>query len=124
MAINNNLAHWEAEAFGTALIELTIGELLDQRAAALPEKEALVYRYPEFGLDLRLNYSQYHATVNRVAKGLLALGIEKGDHVAVWAPNVPEWIFLQMALAKVGAVIVTINTNYRAAEVEYVLQQG
>jgi fatty-acyl-CoA synthase len=124
MAINNNLAHWEAEAFGTDLIDLTLGDLLDQRAAALPDKEALVYRYPELGLELRLNYSQYRDTVNRVAKGLLALGVVKGDHVAVWAPNVPEWIFLQMALAKVGGVIVTINTNYRAAEVEYVLQQG
>lgn len=124
MAIKNDLAHWEAEAFGTDLIDLTLGDLLDQRAAELPDKEALVYRYPEIGLELRLSYSQYRDTVNRVAKGLLALGLEKGDHVAVWAPNVPEWIFLQMALAKVGGVIVTINTNYRAAEVEYVLQQG
>lgn len=124
MAINNNLAHWEAEAFGTDLIDLTLGDLLDQRAAVSSDKEALVYCYPELGLDTRLSYGQYRDTVNRVAKGLLALGIEKGDHVAVWAPNVPEWIFLQMALAKVGGVIVTINTNYRAAEVEYVLQQG
>lgn len=124
MAINNNLAHWEAEAFGTDLIDLTLGDLLDQRAAALPEKEALVYRYSELGLEIRLSYSQYRNMVNRVAKGLVALGVEKGDHVAVWAPNVPEWIFLQMALAKIGGVIVTINTNYRAAEVEYVLQQG
>jgi fatty-acyl-CoA synthase len=124
MASRDGLAHWEAEAFGTDLIDLTLGDLLDQRAAALPEKEALVYCYPELGLEWRLSYSQYRDTVNRVAKGLLALGVEKGDHVAVWAPNVPEWIFLQMALAKVGGVIVTINTNYRAAEVEYVLQQG
>lgn len=124
MAINNNLAHWEAEDFGIDLIELTLGDLLDQRAAEIPDKEALVYHYPELGLEMRLNYRQYRDTVNRVAKGLLALGIEPGDHVAVWAPNVPEWILLQLALAKVGGVIVTVNTNYRAAEVEYVLQQG
>ncbi len=124
MAIKDNLAHWEAEAFGIDLIELTLGGLLDQRAAELPDKEALVYHYPEIGLELRLSYRQYRDAVNRVAKGLLALGIERGDHVAVWAPNVPEWILLQMALAKIGGVIVTVNTNYRAAEVEYVLQQG
>ena len=124
MAIQNGQAHWEAEEFGVDLIEQTLGDLLDQRAAELPDKEALVYHYPEFGLEMRLSYSQYRHMVNRVAKGLLALGVERGDHVAVWAPNVPEWIFLQLALAKIGGVIVTVNTNYRAAEVEYVLQQG
>src|SRR5205085_5165917 len=62
--------------------------------------------------------------VNRLAKGLLALGIERGEHVAVWATNVPEWVFLEIALAKIGAVLVTVNTNYRADELEYVLRQG
>lgn len=124
MAIKGELAHWEAEDFGTDLIELTLGDLLDRRAAELPEKEALVYNYPEIGLELRLTYSQYRDTAGRLAKGLMALGVEKGDHVAVWATNVPEWIFLQMALAKIGAVIVTVNTNYRGAEIEYVLRQG
>jgi fatty-acyl-CoA synthase len=124
MAIKGELAHWEAEDFGTDLIELTLGDLLDRRAAELPEKEALVYNYQEIGLELRLTYSQYRDTVNQLAKGLMALGVEKGDHVAVWATNVPEWIFLQMALARIGAVIVTVNTNYRGAEIEYVLRQG
>jgi len=124
MGIQNNLAHWEAEAFGTELIDLTLGDLLDQRAAELPDKEALVYHYPEFGLELRMNYRQYRDTVNQLAKGLMALGIEKGDHVAVWATNVPEWVFLEMAVSKIGGVLVTINTNYRAAEIEYALRQG
>ncbi len=124
MAITNNLAHWEAEPFGTELIELTLGDLLDQRAAELPDKEALVYHYPEFGLDLRMNYRQYRDTVNQLAKGLMALGIAKGDHVAVWATNVPEWVFLQWAVSKIGGVLVTINTNYRASEIEYALRQG
>jgi fatty-acyl-CoA synthase len=75
-------------------------------------------------LQLRLTYSQYRDEANRLAKGLLALGIEKGEHIAVWAPNVPEWALLQMALAKIGAVMVTVNTAYRAAELEYVLRQG
>lgn len=124
MAIINNLAHWEAELFGTELIELTLGDLLDQRAAEFSDKEALVYYYPEIGLDLRMNYGQYRDTVNQLAKGLMALGIAKGDHVAVWATNVPEWVFLQWAVSKIGGVLVTINTNYRASEIEYAMRQG
>ena len=124
MAIKNNLAHWEAESFGVELLTLTLGDLLDQRAAAMPDKEALVYSYPEIGLDLRLNYREYRDKVNNLAKGLMALGIRRGENVAVWATNVPEWIFLELALAKIGAVIVTVNTNYRQDEIEYVLKQG
>jgi fatty-acyl-CoA synthase len=124
MSIKDDLAHWEAEDFGVDLIELTLGDLLDQRAGEMPDKEALVYDYPEIGLELRLTYGQYRDTVNRLAKGLIAFGVERGEHVAVWATNVPEWIFLQLALAKIGGVIVTINTNYRAAEIEYALRQG
>ena len=124
MAIKNELAHWEAEDFGIQLIDLTVGDLLDQRASEIPDKEALVYNYPEFGLELRLTYAEYCNAVNQLAKGLMALGIEKGDHVAVWATNLPEWIFLEMALAKIGGVLVTVNTNYRASEIEYVLRQG
>jgi fatty-acyl-CoA synthase len=124
MAIRGELAHWEAEDFGVDLIELTIGDLMDQRADEAPDKEALVFNYPEIGLNLRMSYREYRDEVNRLAKGLMAIGVEKGDHVAVWATNVPEWIFLQLALAKVGAVIVTVNTNYRKDEIEYVLRQG
>lgn len=124
MGIQNNLAHWEAEPFGTELIEMTLGDLLDKRANEIPDKEALAYCYPEFGLEFRMNYRQYRDTVNQLAKGLMALGIEKGDHIAVWATNVPEWVFLEMAVSKIGGVLVTINTNYRAAEIEYALRQG
>ncbi len=124
MSIKDELAHWEAELFGVELSDLTLGELFDQRVAEAPDKEALVYSYPEIGLDLRLSYRQYHDIVNQLAKGLIALGVKKGDHVAVWATNVPEWVFLEIALAKIGGVLVTINTNYRTAELEYALQQG
>jgi fatty-acyl-CoA synthase len=124
MGIKGDLAHWEAEDFGVTLIDLTVGDLLDKRAAGTPAKEALVYSYPEIGLEVRLSYHQYRDVVNQLAKGLMALGVEKGDHIAVWASNVPEWIFLELALAKIGGVLVTVNTNYRAAEIEYVLRQG
>ncbi len=124
MGIRGGLAHWEAEEFGVELIDLTVGDLLDLRANEIPDKEAIIYNYPESGLELRLNYRQYNEVVNRLAKGLMALGVEKGDHIAVWATNIPEWIFLEMALAKIGAVLVTVNTNYKADEIEYVLRQG
>ncbi len=124
MGIVNDRAIWEAESRGIELLDLTIGELFDRQCQANADKEALVYNYPEIGLDLRLTYSQYQEEVNRLAKGLLALGIEKGEHVAVWATNVPEWVMLEIALAKIGAVLVTVNTNCRVSEIEYVLRQG
>jgi fatty-acyl-CoA synthase len=124
MGIRAGKAIWDADTEAIELLDLTIGDLLDRQAQAFPDREALVYSYSELGLNLRLTYGQYQAEANRLAKGLLALGIEKAEHVAVWATNVPEWALLEMALAKVGAVLVTVNTNYRAAELEYVLRQG
>ncbi|HJZ66767.1 MAG TPA: AMP-binding protein [Blastocatellia bacterium] len=124
MRVEGNRALWRAESRGIDLLDITIGELFDRQCEANADKEALVYNYREIGLDLRLTYRQYQKEVNRLAKGLLALGIEKGEHVAVWATNVPEWVLLEIALAKIGAVLVTVNTNYRPAEIEYVLRQG
>jgi fatty-acyl-CoA synthase len=124
VGIKGDRAIWEAESRGIELLDLTIGELFDRQCQANADKEALVYNYPEIGLDLRLTYRQYQDEVNRLAKGLLALGIEKGEHVAVWATNVPEWVMLEIALAKIGAVLVTVNTNCRVSEIEYVLRQG
>jgi len=124
MGLKSDRALWEAESRGIELIDFTIGELFDRQCELRPNKEALVYSYPEIGLDLRLTYRQYKEKVDRLAKGLLALGIQKGEHVAVWASNVPEWVFLEIALAKIGAVLVTVNTNCRVSEIEYVLRQG
>ncbi len=124
MAVQGDRAILEAETEGVELLNTTIGALLEQQAELRPDKEALVYSYPEIGLNLRLNFRQYRDEVDNLSKGLMALGIAKGDHVAVWAPNVPEWIFLQLALARIGAVMVTVNTAYKASELEYVLRQG
>src|SRR5260370_5405722 len=101
--------------------------VLDRRAGELPTQEAIVYScYPEFGgaLDIRWTYQEYRARANAVAKGLLALGLQKGDHIAVWAANLPEWPLLMMGAAKAGLVLVTINPVLQAAEVEYILKQG
>src|SRR5215469_8969051 len=124
MGLVGGRALWEAEDFGTELLNVTIGDLLDDRATAHPTKEALVYSYPEIGLNLRLTYSEYRDESDLLAKALMALGISRGENIAVWAPNIPEWPLLMMAAAKIGAVLVTVNTNYKAQELEYVLRQG
>lgn len=104
----------------TELIRKTVGELIADRAFDMPNNDALVY--PDRGL--RYSYSEFNAVCERVAKGLMALGIKKGENVAVWATNVPEWVSLQFGTGKMGAVLVTVNTNYRSAELEYLLRQS
>src|SRR6185295_9976932 len=73
---------------------------------------------------LRYDFSQLESLARKVARRLLGLGIESGDRVALWAPNVPEWVVLQFALAKIGAILVTVNTSLRASEIEYLLKQS
>ena len=124
---NDGLSYWQAETEGIALLETTLGDLLDSRADEIPAQEAVVYScYPEFGgaLDIRWSYAEFRERVNAVARGLMALGLQKGEHIAVWAANLPEWLLLQFAAAKAGLVLVTVNPVYRAGELEYVLKQG
>lgn len=101
-------------------LEFTFGGLLDHITGRYPDNDALVY--PERGL--RYSYRQFNEICRQVAKGLLKLGIKKGDNVAIWAYNVPEWVILQFATAKIGAVLVTVNTAYKSAELEYILNQS
>ncbi len=124
---NDGLSYWRAETDGEPLLEMTVGDLLDRRADEIPTQEAVVYScYPEFGgaLDIRWTYQEYRERANAVARGLMALGLKKGDHIAVWAANLPEWLLIQMGAAKAGLVLVTVNPAYRAQELEYVLKQG
>src|SRR5437764_13990842 len=124
---NDGLSYWQADTEGIELLDITLGDLLDSRAGEIPDQEAVVYScYPEFGgaLDIRWTYAEYRERANGVARGLMALGLNKGDHIAVWAANLPEWPLLQMAAAKAGLVLVTVNPLLRAAEVEYILKQG
>ncbi len=101
-------------------ITFTIGGLLDDIARRFPDNDALVYQ----DRDIRYSYSQFNEVCRQVAKGLLKLGIKKGDNVSIWANNVPEWVILQFATAKIGAILVTVNTAYKSAELEYVLNQS
>jgi fatty-acyl-CoA synthase len=124
---NDGLSFWQADNAGEPLLETTVGDLLDRRAQEQPEREALVYScYPEFNgaLDIRWTYREYCEQADEVARGLMALDLKKGAHIGVWAVNLPEWALLQMAAAKAGLVLVTINPNYRTTELEYVLKQS
>jgi fatty-acyl-CoA synthase len=99
---------------------LTVGGLLDLVAERRPDHEALVYA----DRNLRYTYTEFKAVVEDCARSLMALGIQKGDHVAVWGQNVPEWVVLQFATGKAGAVLVTINPAYKSHELKYVLEQS
>ena len=99
------------------LREWTLGQVLDHTVERFPDNEALVY--PD--RNYRQTWSEFGALVDDFAKGLMALGVQKGEKVAVWATNVPYWVALQFATAKIGAVLITVNTNYREHELRYLL---
>ena len=102
------------------LSNITIGHALRQIATRDPDHEALVF--PD--CNFRATYAEYDASVDSVAKGLLAMGVARGDHVSVWATNWPEWVLLQMGTARIGAVLVTVNPAYRTRELAYALDQS
>ncbi len=98
----------------------TIGQLVDIVADQFGDSKALMY--PNMGIDY--NYKEFRDVCNQVAKGFMALGIDKGEHIAIWANNVPEWVYTQFGTGKMGAVLVTVNTNYRSFELEYLMKQS
>jgi len=100
--------------------DVSVGALLTRLADALPNHEALIYAEP----SKRFTFKQLNDEARLVARGLVGVGVQAGDRVAVWATNVPEWVVLQFALAKIGAVLVTVNTALRASEIEYLLRQS
>lgn len=100
--------------------ELTIGQFFEEQVRRQPNHEFIVY--PE--QNLRLTYAQFNDRVDLLAKGLLSIGIEKGGHLGIWACNVPDWLTYMFATAKIGVVLVTVNTAYRSHELAYVIQQS
>jgi fatty-acyl-CoA synthase len=107
-------------AAATPLLGDTIGRSLDRTIAAHPGREVLV----DMPTGARWTYAEFGADVDRLARGLLALGVAKGDRVAIWAVNCPEWVLVQYATARVGAILVTVNPACRADEVTHVLRQS
>ncbi len=99
---------------------LTIGAVLRRTAQCFPAHDAMVFRQAA----VRFTWAEFDREVDRIARGLLALGFRRGDRLGVWATNWPEWVLLQFATARLGVVLVTINPAYRAAELEYALAQS
>lgn len=102
------------------LLGRCIGEVLDASAAVYPERDALIVRHQ----NRRYTWRQLREKVELAARGLMRLGVEKGDRVGIWSTNCAEWVVLQFATAKAGAILVNINPANRAFELEYVLKQS
>lgn len=102
------------------LHQLTLGQWLEHWAQTTPDKEYIVY--PD--RDLRFTYAEFNRRVDETALGFLAIGVRRGHHVGIWAQNVPEWLTYMYACAKIGAVCITVNTNYKQAELEYLVRHS
>ena len=119
--LQDNIAHtgkyiWKKEH----LIDLTFPEVLDRVADQFPEQNAFDYSM----LDYTRTYPQFRDDVDTFARSLIAMGVGKGDHVAIWATNVPQWYITFWATTRIGAVLVTVNTAYKIHEAEYLLRQS
>jgi fatty-acyl-CoA synthase len=104
----------------TPLLGETIGASLDRAIERYPSRDALVVRHQA----LRYTYAELGAAVDRVARGLIALGLERGDRLGIWAPNCAEWVLVQFATAKLGVILVNVNPAYRTSELEYALRHS
>lgn len=102
------------------LSDNTLGQWLEHWATTTPNKEYIVYSHE----NIRYTWKQFDERVDTMAKGFLAIGVTKGSHVGVWATNVPDWLTTLYACAKIGAILVTINTNYKQSELEYLVENA
>jgi len=102
------------------LLTDTLCSLLEKWAIELPDNEFIVY--PD--RELRFTYKEFNERVNQLAKGLIANGVKPGDKVGIWANNVPDWTLYLFAVAKMGGILVTINTNYKLSELEYLIKNA
>lgn len=111
---------YDAGPTDVAILEETIGANFTRIAGTYPGHDALV----DVAGGRRWTYAELDAEIDTVAKGLMAIGVERGDRVGIWAPNCPEWVIVQYATAKIGAILVNINPAYRTHELRYVLEQS
>ena len=102
------------------LSEKTLGDYLEHWATVSPDREYIVYS----DRDLRFTWKQFNERVDDMARGLIAIGVTKGTHVGLWAQNVPDWLTFLYACAKIGAVCITVNTNYKQNELEYLCKDS
>jgi fatty-acyl-CoA synthase len=118
--VTRRVASYVSGVGETPLLGLTIGEMFDQIADQYPDHEALIARHQ----GLRYTYRQLQEEVDRCARGLMALGLQKGERIGIWSPNRAEWTITQFASSTIGAILVNINPSYRVHELEYALQQS
>ena len=111
---------YDAGPADVPILEETIGANFERTAAAHPHVDALV----EVATGRRWTYSELDDEINTVARGLMAAGLAAGDRIGIWAPNCAEWVLVQFAAAKIGAILVNINPAYRTHELAYVLEQS
>ena len=102
------------------LRHITIGDLLDATTTQYPDNDALIVEEQA----IHYSYQEFQKQVNIVARAFIALGINKGQRVGIWAPNCVEWTLCQFATAKIGAILVNVNPAYQAYELEYTLKQS
>ena len=115
--MNSHLQHDR----GTPWVDgLTIGQVLRETARRHAQCDAIVFCNPY----VKMTWAEFDAAVDRVSRGLIALGFVRGDHFGVWATNVPEWVLLQFATARIGVVLVNINPAYRTSELKYAVRQS
>ncbi|SDY60933.1 AMP-binding protein [Citreimonas salinaria] len=117
-------AIWISAEPAGGLLELSVGEMLDRQAATYPERRAVIVEHTELGEATTWTYAALKDEADRLARGLIGWGVGRGDHVAVMAPNCAECILLEYALAKLGAVLVTVNPGLREDEIGYILGQS
>ncbi len=98
----------------------TLSQVLERQVAADPGKEFIVF--PD--RNLRFTYGDFNRRVNALARGLLSIGLAKGDHLGIWATNVPDWLTFLFATAKIGVITVTVNTAYKSTELDYIIKQS
>lgn len=100
--------------------EETIGDFFEKQVEKYPDNDFMVY--PDRGF--RLTYKEFNERVDVLAKGLISIGLKKGDHIGIWAKNVPDWLTFFFASAKFGGILVTVNTAYKCQELDYILKQS
>jgi fatty-acyl-CoA synthase len=118
-------AVWSGNSYshGTSSVRLlgqTIGQNLRDTARRFPDRDALIVPYQ----NVRLTYGEFDAKVDALARSLLAIGIDTGDRVGIWSPNNAEWVLIQYAAARIGAILVNLNPAYRTQEIHYALGQS
>lgn len=104
----------------TELMKVTMGDLLESVTARFPENDSIV----DIPKGVRYSYREFLRMVNQLAKGFLKMGLKRGEHIALWAPNISEWIITEFAVAKIGCVLISVDTNCQLQQLDYLLRQS